>query len=170
MWDYDKLFAEDNIVGLTIENGEDVYNQVVSNPDYWEDGQEMNWNLYKNEELSSCEETGFKFEIQYIIRLDKHGNIVEKLFDRNTDMPKPMPNLETGMFVRVNTYGGSHIGFVDAENNHVIYQDGDYDFIKDDDINGRGIVSKIVEVYGKDTCAFNFCTEDDLIWRKLESN
>lgn len=161
MWDYNKLFAEGNIVGLTIEEGEDVYNQVISNPDYWEDGQEINWNLYKNEKLSSCEETGFKFRIQYIIRLDKHGNVVEKLFDRDIDMPKPMPELETGMFVRVPISG---VGFVDAEHNRIIYQTGGYDLIDDEDY-AHGIASKIVEVYSKDAYGFSYCNEDVLIWR-----
>ena len=178
MWDYDKLFAEGNILGIKNCYENFIFNQVIdfSEPTFWVE-------CYKNNELickgqyvvsdKTKHSYTTDFKIQYIIRLDEHGNVVERLFDREKDMepePEPMPELKTGMFVRVNTYDGSHIGFVDAENNHVIYQEGGYDFIDDDDINGRGIASKIVEVYGKDTCAFNFCTEDDLIWRKLESN
>ena len=176
MWDYDKLFAKGNIVGV-----KNCYRNTIS-PTSIDNTTSTAWlNILKNNNLC-CKDQYVNvddvvyttdFEIQYIIRLDEHGNVVEKLFDRDRDMKsetKPMPKLETGMFVRVNGYGGSRIGFVDAENNHVIYQKGSYDFIDDDDINGRGIVSKIVEVYGKDTCAFDFCTKDDLIWRKPESN
>lgn len=179
MWDYDKLFAEGNIVGVKNCYEDKIYNNAI------DINSGVAWIVgYKNDELC-CKnqfinmdnnvEHSYKtdFEIQYIIRLDEHGNVIERLFDREKDMksePNPMPELETGMFVRVNAYGGSRIGFVDAENNHVIYQEGGYDFIDDDDINGRGIIPKIVEVYGKDTCAFDFCTKDDLIWRKPESN
>lgn len=172
MWDYDKLFAEDNIVGLTIEDGEDVYNQVVSNPDYWEDGQEMNWNLYKNEELSSCEETGFKFEIQYIIRLDEHGNVVEKLFDREVDMPKPMPELETGMFVRITDHGNMRntiLGYVDIQNCRVIYQDGTYSNLVPLYTKKSKVITDIVEVYSHKALCFNGCLSNEaLIWRSPE--
>lgn len=162
MWDYDKLFAEGNVVGLLYPDGE-----IIPIPcKFREESNIENLIKYYGNKYLKCED----YKIQYIIRLDEHGNVVEKLFDREVDMPNPMPELETGMFVRVNAYGGSRIGFVDAENNHVIYQEGGYDFIDDDDINGRGIIPKIVEVYGKDTCAFDFCTKDDLIWRKPESN
>lgn len=165
MWDYDKLFAEDNIVGLTIEDGEDVYNQVVSNPDYWEDGQEMNWNLYKNEELSSCEETGFKFEIQYIIRLDEHGNVVEKLFDRDRDMPRLMPELEDGMFIRVmfknNPYDQA-LGFINLKRGQIVYQDGGYDLISN---MNHWMKTKIVEVYAPEVMSFTLCKHNRPIWR-----
>ena len=162
MWDYDKLFAEGNVVGLLYPDGE-----IIPVPcKFREESNIENLIKYYGNKDLKCED----YKIQYIIRLDEHGNVIEKLFDREVDMPKPMPKLETGMFVRVNGYGGSRIGFVDAENNHVIYQEGGYDFIDDDDINGRGIISKIVEVYSKDSCAFDFCTKDDLIWRKPESN
>ena len=170
MWDYDKMFADGNVIGIKVLSSNKFYNYIVDNRNINNNNNSF-WSYYKNNNLRDKDDNDF--EIQYIIRLDEHGNVVEKLFDRKRDMkpkPEPMPELETGMFVRVNTYDGSHIGFVDAENNHVIYQEGGYDFIDDDDINGYGIASKIVEVYSKDTCAFDFCTEDDLIWRKPESN
>ena len=164
MWDYDKLFAENNIVGLTIEDDKEVYNQIVSNPDYWEDGKEINWGLYKNNQLSSCEETGFKFEIQYIIRLDEHGNVVEKLFDREKDMKsetKPIPELETGMFVRVEDEG---LGYVDTRNNRIVYQHGGYDVLDGDEYLSN-VRLKIIEVYSENACAFSYCSDDVLIWR-----
>ena len=166
MWNYDKLFAEGNVVGIKNNKTNKTYIDVIET----KEDKEFYIEDYG---INTLDYSPSNEQIQYIIRLDEHGNVVEKLFDRKRDMkpkPEPMPELETGMFVRVNTYDGSHIGFVDAENNHVIYQEGGYDFIDDDDINGYGIASKIVEVYSKDTCAFDFCTEDDLIWRKPESN
>lgn len=168
MWDYDKLFAEENIVGLTIEDGEDVYNQVISNPDYWEDGQEINWNLYKNEELSSCEETGFKFEIQYIIRLDEHGNVVEKLFDREEDMPKPMPELKTGMFVRLadkTNWKDNTVAYVDRQNNRLIAKEGWFEALSRKD---EWQYLRIVEVFSKNVCCFNLCVDNSVIWRSPE--
>lgn len=168
MWDYDKLFVEGNIVGLKNLHNNKIYNHGIPNKDCWGDTNEVDWYCFENNNLKRN-----MLEIQYIIRLDEHGNVVEKLFDRERDMkpePEPMPELETGMFVLVDTWDGAKLGFVDADNNHVIYQEGGYDFINDDDINGYGIASKIVEVYSKDTCAFDFCTKDDLIWRKPESN
>lgn len=168
MWDYDKLFAEGNVVGLRNKQQNRIFPSPVCGREYWGKEGYVDWRDYYNESLSTTEDKNQKytFEIMYVVRLDKHGNVVEKLFDREeADMPKPMPELETGMFIRVNSYEKSNLGFVNAENNHVIYQDGGYDFIDDDDINGYGIASKIVEVYDKDTCAFNFCDEDTLIWR-----
>ena len=164
MWDYDKLFTNNNIVGIKALSSNNIYNYVVDS----RKPENNIWSYYKNSNLKDKDDSDF--EIQYIIRLDEHGNVVEKLFDREKDILKPMPELETGMFVRVNGYGDSCIGFVDAENNHVIYQEGGYDLIDDDDINGCGIASEIVEVYGKDTLAFDFCTKDNLIWSKHNSN
>lgn len=169
MWDYDKLFAEGNIVGFKneVEGRFGVY-QITKDKELPREARYYNfgnrWDDFKNTNLARS-----VIFIQYIIRLDEHGNVVEKLFDREeADMSKPMPELENGMFIRVNSYEKSELGFVDAENNHVIYQGGGYDFIDDDDDNGYGIASKIVEVYDKDTCAFKFCDEDTLIWRSPE--
>lgn len=172
MWDYDKLFAKDNVIGLKNVQQNRIFPSPVDRREYWGKEGYVDWRDYYNESLSTTEDKDqeYTFEIMYVVRLDEHGNVVEKLFDRDVDMPKPMPELETGMFVRVNGYDGSRIGFVDAENNHVIYQEGGYDFINDDDINSCGIASEIVEVYGKDTLAYDFCTKRNLIWYKLKSN
>ena len=176
MWDYDKLFAEGNIVGIKNCYRDKIFNSVIDESK----GTDL-FCGYKNDLLSfknqrvdidyeiKCGYTT-DFEIQYIIHLDEHGNVVEKLFDREADMPKPMPELETGMFVLVDTWGGAKLDFVDAEHNHVVYQESGYDYIDDDDINGRGIASEIIAVYDKDTRAFDFCTKDNLIWSKLKSN
>lgn len=165
MWDYDKLFAENNVIELKALHNDKIFIRGISDECHWGETNRVDWHSFKNKELKV---SGFK--IQYIIHLDEYGNVVERLFDRETDMPKPMPELETGMFVLVDTWGGAKLGFVDAEHNRVIYQDSGYDYINDDDINGRGIFSEIMAVYDKDTCAFNFCTKDNLIWSKLNSN
>ena len=101
MWDYDKLFAEGNIVGIKNCYENFIFNQVIdsSEPGFWIDG-------YKNNELSCKKQyvvsnkTKYSyttdFEIQYITRLDEHGNVVEKLFDRERDIkpePESMPEL-----------------------------------------------------------------------------
>ena len=164
MWDYDKLFAEGNVVGVNIKC-KNVFNiSSVDNENVYE------WKLYyANDELKyqDNEHRDYESYIQYIIRLDEHGNVVEKLFDRERDMPKPMPKLETGMFVRVGKYKDNVLGFIDAENNHIIYQDGDYDFINSDGF-WDGAVSEIIEVYGKDTLGFGYCRNDEVIWRNPE--
>lgn len=164
MWDYDKLFAEGNVVGIKVLSSNKFYNYIVDNRNITNNNF---WSYYKNDTLSDKDDSDF--EIQYIIRLDEHGNVVERLFDREKDMLKPMPELETGMFVRVYAYGERKLGFVDAEQNHIIYQSGGYDFIDDDEeISMNGVSSKIVEVYEKEACGFDYCCEDVLIWRSPE--
>lgn len=166
MWDYDKLFAEGNIVGLRNVREGETYGWTVVNKSYWHQSGQINWQNYFNSNLSF--DTGFYlFEIQYIIRLDDKGQVAKRLFDRDKDMPKPMPKLETGMFVRIGKHKDNVLGFIDAENNHIIYQDGGYDIIDDDEF-GTGVVRYIVEVYSKDACAFNYCYNNFLIWRNPE--
>lgn len=169
MWDYDKLFAVGNIVGIKNCHENFIFNQVIdfSEPAFWVDG-------YKNNELSCkkqyvvSDKTGNSyvsyvtdFEIQYIIRLDEHGNVVEKLFDRDRDMAKPMPELETGMFVRVEDEG---LGYVDIRNNRIVYQHGGYDVLDGEEYLPN-VLLKIIEVYSENACAFSYCNEDVLIWR-----
>ena len=113
MWNYDNLFADGNIIGIKNCYRDKVFNNVVdvTTSVTWLEG-------YKNKELSCKNQYvdvddkikhGYTtdFEIQYIIRLDKHGNVVEKLFDRERDMrpePEPMPELENGMFGKTGTF------------------------------------------------------------------
>ena len=173
MWDYDKLFADGNIVGIKNCYRDKVFNNVVdvTTSVTWLEG-------YKNEELSCKDQYvdvddkikhGYTtdFEIQYIIRLDKHGNVVEKLFDREVDMLKPMPELETGMFVRVIDNGNMDytvLGYVDIQNCRIIYQDGKYnDIVELKKLTG---MVDIVEIYSRRTKCFNQCLGNDtLIWR-----
>ncbi len=160
MWDYDKLFANNNVIGVKVLSSNNIYNYVVDS----RKSSNIIWSYYKNNKLKDKDDGNS--EIQYIIHLDEHGNVVEKLFDRERDMAKPMPELETGMFVRVS---GSGLGFVDAENNHIIYQNNGYDYINDN-IFGKGVACKIIEVYSKNTLAYDFCTKRNLIWYKIKIN
>lgn len=162
MWDYNKLFAEGNVVGIKIPLISMFSIHVVCAKNRWGIDNNKNWKIFCNNELKAGD-----CIIQYIIRLDEHGNVVEKLFDREKDMKKPMPELETGMFVRVGEHKDNVLGFIDAENNHIIYQDGDYDFINSEDI-WDGVASEIIEVYGKDTLGFSYCRNDEVIWRSPE--
>ena len=166
MWDYDKLFAEGNIVGLKRLNNGNIYTHIIRKYD------SSYWSEYKNKDLSNrtfIEEgdwCGIFFEIQYIIRLDEYGNVIEKLFDREKDMPKPMPELESGMFITVFWNDGSrtgvNLGYVDKENNHIIYLSGGYDNLN----TNWNKNYRIVEVYRKNTRGFRYCTEQNLIWHE----
>lgn len=84
MWDYDKLFAVGNVIsfhvglikGFSVSKIDERLNKILHS-------------CYKNDSLSCCPDYFIKeseTKIQYVIRLDKHGNEVEKLFDRKTDM------------------------------------------------------------------------------------
>lgn len=155
MWDYDKLFAEDNILGIKYPDGvispRSVNNQEIK---------ELTKYQYANDKLSYDE-----WQIQYIIRLDEHGNVVEKLFDRERDMPKPMPELEDGMFIRVlfgnNPYDQT-LGFINLKRGQIVYQDGGYDFISN---MNHWIKTKIVEVYAPEVMSFTSCKHNEPIWR-----
>lgn len=165
MWDYDKLFVEGNIVGIKNCYRNKVFNSVI------DESEGTSWFVgYKNNSLSSKNQrvdidnnigSGYTtdFEIQYIIRLDDKGNVVERVFDREKDMPKPMPELETGMFVKCySSYRNeSSLGMIYS--NHVVYQNGGWDYISDltEDV--------IVEVYSTEALCFNGCQDPHLIWR-----
>lgn len=162
MWDYDKLFAEYNIVGVKYFNY--ISNHVVQQKKCWGFNFVDDWGTFCNDELKAGLAT-----IEYIIRLDGHGNVIEKLFDREKDMPKPMPKLKTGMFIRVidnQSMGKTTLGYVDTINNNIVYQDGTYN-----EINYlrklKGIVD-IVEIYSEKSLCFDLCDKNNIIWRAPE--
>lgn len=173
MWDYDKLFAKENVVGIKNCYKNFIYNQIIdfNENSFWVDG-------YKNNELSCkkqyvvSDKVGHSyttdFEIQYIIRLDEHGNVVEKLFDRERDMKNPMPELEDGMFIRVlfrdNPYDQT-LGFINLKRGQIVYQDGGYDLISN---MNHWIKTKIVEIYAPEVMSFTSCKHNKPIWRDLE--
>ena len=167
MWDYDKLFAEGNIVGIKNCYHNCVFNRIVTNkPMFWVE-------CFKNEKLCDRAECLIDknsnitretdFEIQYIVRLDEHGNVVEKLFDRDRDMAKPMPELETGMFVLIFNYNHTEtrLGYINAERNMVIYQTGGWDHIDENK-------DEILKIYSDSCNCFDGCSEHRVIWRNPE--
>lgn len=156
MWDYNKLFAEGNIVGIKYINY--IGNHIIPQKTRWGIDNE-DWKIFWNNELKSG-----VAEIQYIIRLDEHGNVVEKLFDRNTDMPT-MPELETGMFVKLadkTNWRDNTVAYVDYQNNRVIAKEGWYEKLSNRD---EWQYLKIVEVFSKSVCCFNQCVDSRVIWR-----
>ena len=155
MWDYNKLFTKGNVIGLKDTKENKLYTHVVYEKEDWMD--------YFNDSLS-YKPKNIASEIQYIVHLDEHGNVVEKLFDRDRDMKpktKPMPELETGMFVRVKDEG---LGYVDTRNNRIVYQHGGYDVLDGDEYLPN-VLLQIIEVYSEHACAFSYCNDDVLIWR-----
>lgn len=110
------------------------------------------------------------FRIDYIIRLDPHGNVVEHLFDRERDMLiyEPMPELKPGMFgmtkwwqdgtFKTNDAYESGIFVVSHDGKTLIYQQEGYDEAEalidntETQLNGcfgREMGAVIVELYEK---------------------
>ena len=164
MWDYDKLFAEGNIVGLhNVREGE-TYGWTVVDKSYWHQSGQINWQDYFNPELSF--DTGFcLFEIQYIIRLDDKGQVSERLFDRDKDMKpeaNPMPELEHGMIIEIVSNDKKILGYIDKYRDLIVYQNGAYDTIE----SYRVWANKQVIAIYKDVESFNQCNYTEPIWRK----
>lgn len=175
-WDYDKIFAEGNIIGV-----KNVYRNKVFPFSVDEDSVKWLRNNYENEELS-CKNKHVvdndvphsyrtDFNIQYVIRLDENGNISEKIFDRNKGIIE-YPELNVGTFGKTMYFNGEDFEeddnsfgkFVIAKNGYISYRSGGYDRIKTilefkNDKSG----AKIVELY--DANFFNECDNSNLIWR-----
>ena len=161
MWDYNKLFAEGNIIGISPTKNE-VINLVCSKFNHNIDGFR---NLYSNNDLSYE-----NIKIQYIIRLDEHGNVIEKLFDREKDMPNFMPELKTGMFVKVlSNMGNNNVtyGYVDKENDRIILQNGEWFQLNKllYDIEHFNPLTEIIAIYDN-VVSFNHCLKSEPIWHK----
>ena len=164
MWDYDKLFAEGNIVGLhNVREGE-TYGWTVVDKSYWHQSGQINWQDYFNSNLSF--DTGFYlFEIQYIIRLDDKGQVAERLFDRDKDMKpeaNPMPELKHGMIIEIKSNDKKVLGYIDKYRDLIVYQNGAYDTIE----SYRGWANKQVIAIYEDVESFNQCNYTDPIWEK----
>lgn len=158
MWDYDKLFAEGNVVGFKNEaSGRFGIYQITKDKELPRDAQYYSfgkrWDDYKNANLARS-----VIFIQYIVRLDEHGNVVEKLFDREKDILKPMPKLEDGMFVKCYSSYRNESSFGLIYNNRVVYQNGEWDEIYDltEDV--------VIEVYSAEALCFDSCQETYLLW------
>ena len=170
MWDYDKLFAKGNIVGVKNCYENFIYNQIIdfNENSFWVDCFQNNELSCKNQYVINDEdgsEYTTDFEIQYIIRLDEHGNVVEKLFDRERDMAKPMPELETGMFVRVRSGYGQTLGYVDTNQDRIIFQDGSWD--RPSNIPYWKSI-QLLEIYPSGLNCFDSCLSERKIWRSPE--
>ena len=171
MWDYDKLFADGNIVGIKNEITKEfgVY-QITRNKELPRDAQYFQYGRYWDDFANTLLARSDIF-IQYIIRLDEHGNVVEKLFDREKDMkpkPEPMPELKDGMFIRVafkNNYLDQDLGFINLSRGQIIYQEGGYDWA--DNIK-TWKKTKIIEIYDPRTLSFHSCRYTTPIWRSPE--
>ena len=109
---------------------------------------------------------------QDLVHLDSHGNVIEHLFDRERDMPKPMPELKTGMFGEAVWFGE---GWFDIETNEkfvvigngtVIYADGDYDDFERLNTNTvKGYCGYVItKVYSTFCRKFAECTSERIVW------
>lgn len=161
MWDYDKLFAEGNIIGISPAKNK-IINLVCSKLNHSIDGF---YDFYSNDDLSYK-----NIKIQYIIKLDEHGNIIEKLFDREKDMPNFIPELKTGMFVKVlSNMGNNNItyGYVDKENDRIILQNGEWFQLNKllYDIKHFNPLAEIIAIYDN-VVSFNHCLKSEPIWHK----
>lgn len=164
MWDYDKLFAEGNIVGLRNVREGETYGWTVVDKSYWHQSGQINWQDYFSPELSF--DTGFYlFEIQYIIRLDDKGQVSERMFDRDKDMkPKanPMPELEHGMIIEIESNDKKVLGYIDKYRGLIVYQNGAYDTIESYKVWAN---KQVIAIY-EDVESFNQCNYTDPIWEK----
>lgn len=164
MWDYDKLFAEGNIVGLKneVESRFCAY-QITKDKELPREARYYNfgkrWDDFKNANLARS-----VIFIQYIIRLDEHGNVAEKLFDRERDI---MPKLETGMFVRVRSGFGNTLGYVDMSQDRIVFQDGSWD--RPSNIP-YWKSTKLLEVYPSGLNCFDSCLPKRAIWKNKKYN
>ena len=151
MWDYDKLFANENIVGISYPDGEIVPFPVKFQK---ESNRENLIKYYGNEKLSNDEH-----KIQYIICLDEHGNVVEKLFDRDKDF---MPILKDGIFVKFTLNDDCFYPIVKGiiVKNKIVSKDGTWCKLSDID-SGR---CKIVCIYSDTVNCFDECEPSNIIW------
>ena len=152
-WDYDKLFAVGNYIGVKNPNSKKIMYEPIEYDDVYD------WYDYKNENLTSSLDKNWI--VYRIIQLNNEGEITNVVFDREKDMPKPMPELKTGMFVDVK---GSGLGVVVS--NKVVYRDGGFDFCNlKDDLYDSNVNDSIVKVW--ENCnSFAGCLNQKPDWEK----
>lgn len=175
-WDYNKIFAEGNIIGV-----KNIYKNKVFPLSVDEDNVEWLKDNYENEELSLRNQHvvdndvphsySTDFNVQYVVRLDENGNIFEKIFDRDRDMVE-YPELNVGTFGKTMYFDGESFEdvcrtfgeFVIAKNGYISYKNGGYDHVNDIiSFKNDDVGVKLVEVY--DANFFNQCNDTNLIWR-----
>lgn len=162
MWDYNKLFENGNIVGIKSPEGK-IY-AIESNAQRRNAG---TISRFRNEYLSFDGVDGKHFVV-YVVKIDEHGDIIEKVFDRERDMHEAMPKLESGMFVRIidkEDYSDNTLAYVDIERDRLICQDGDWETVSS--VPSWEYFS-IVEVYPIEVNSFTCCYPVKAIWRDPE--
>lgn len=173
MWDYNKLFADGNIIGIKNSYRNKIYNSVIDTNMIWFDNYKNEGLCYKevyvNEDKEIIEGYTTDFEIQYIIRLDEHGNVVEKIFDRERDLDsKKMPELKDGIFIRItekDNLSDDTLAYVDLNKDRLIFQDGGHESVSG---ISKWNFLKVVEVYDEDCINFDTCRFHKPIWRDFE--
>lgn len=170
-WDYDKIFAEGNIIGV-----KNVYKNKVFPFSVDEDNVEWLRSCYENEELICknqhvVDDEVPDFYIQYVVRLDENGNVSEKIFDRDKDAIE-YPELNVGTFGKIMYLNGKNFEdiyrafgeFVIAKNGYISYKNGGHDRVSTIlEFKNDRIGPKIVELY--DANFFDECDNTNLIWR-----
>ena len=120
---------------------------------------------YKNQDLSfDC------FRVEYIVRLGSHGNVIEHLFDRERDIPKPMPELKTGMFGETAWYDDKNKSFevfckFVVVGDKVVYQDDGFDEVEE--VTNQSLEwahYQVTKIYSSDCVSFGQCTCDRVLW------
>lgn len=165
MWDYDRLFADGNIIGIKNCYRDKVFNNVVNvtTSVTWVERYKNDWLCCKDQYVDVDDKIkhGYTtdFEIQYIIRLDEHGDVIEKLFDRDKDF---IPVLKDGMFVKFTLNDDCFYPVVTGVvvKNKIVSKYGSWCKLSDID-SGR---CKIVCIYSDTVNCFDECELSNIIW------
>ena len=162
MFDYDKLFAEGNIIGLRNKELDYIFVHRIYSKDIQkvlkdEDTAFVNWDNYKNERLAI-----FDMEIAWIATYDENYCSFEVIFNREKDMPKELPEIKDGMFVHITDGEDYDSGLGVVVGDKIVYQDGGFDMV--DTVLGNTFfyIDKIWNCkYG-----FDYVGDGNLIWSK----
>lgn len=157
MWDYNKLFAKGNFVCWKSKNCPD-YTRGAFIYKGQTDG-------YKTNFANKLLENKAEEYIQYIIRLDEHGNVVEKLFDRERDIKALFPELKTGYFIEcVNGLIGVIV------NDKIIFNNGGFGTLDGFNLKtGEALYNEdcsIIKVWNENGLGFSYVSVVDPVWTK----
>ena len=161
-WDYDKLFAIGNVIG--VKSDKDIEVGVVDSFNQQDWGK-----LYGNNLLSTKDN-----KIKWIVSFNADGTIKERVFDRDKYIPvNPMPKLETGMIIELHSDEENHKGIV--VNDKIIYSDYGFDYVEDFDEDSEDYEYNpyycIVKIWDNNGYGFgkDYCSDNYLIWSKEEN-
>ena len=165
-WNYDKLFAVGNLLGIKNKEQNKIYWHSIEFGDYGTNTKHSYIQIYGNEKLSCAKNNNY--EIAYIISLNDDGTVKEHIFDRERDMAKPMPKLETGMFIEVKV--DREIEFIGViVGNVVIYEDGGFDTLNEM-LSVQDADYYVSKVYAPTNAGFESITNCEPIWVNKEYN